>query len=144
MTNTREGLDTERVAAFEAADRAYTFGPDFFLTYLRRFVRERCPESAEDLPTVQIVLANGESLDLCHVVGVSERWALLAVWDADCDAGTMAMEIVPYGLIGRVSIRSRHRASGAIGFEQTHGPKVVSAEALLRGLVAQERGDNAV
>ncbi len=69
----RRRPDPERAAAFEAADQAYPFGPSFFLSYLARFVRDRCPESAEHLPTVQILLGDGETLDLCHVIGVSEH-----------------------------------------------------------------------
>lgn len=128
MADDRPRLSPARAAAFAAADRAYTFGPGFFLSYLARFVRDRCPDSSEHLPTVQLLLGDGETLDLCHVIGVSEHWALLAVRDAGEHATAMAVDIVPFQLIRRVCIRTRRAEPGAVGFGHGHVPEIIAAE----------------
>lgn len=54
--------DTERLeaaTAFARADLACTFGPSFFLGHLGRFVRDHCPDPKENLPVVQVHLADG-------------------------------------------------------------------------------------
>lgn len=139
MTASQHTLGAERAAAFAAADRACAFGPGFFLSYLARFVRDRCPDSTEHLPTVQILLADGETLDLCHVIGVSEHWVLLAVRDGDSHA-SMAVDIVPFQMIRRVCIRTRRVEAGAVGFAHSHAPEIVGAETLLNAVVPARDG----
>ena len=140
MSASHPTLDAERAAAFAAADRVCAFGPSFFLTYLARFVRDRCPDSTEHLPTVQILLADGETLDLCHVIGVSEHWVLLAVRDGGSQTATMAVDIVPFQLIRRVCIRTRRAEGGAVGFAHSHAPEIVGAETLLNAVVPPRDG----
>ncbi len=62
------------MAAFARFDVACTFGPSFCLGQLGRFVRDRCPDPNEHLPVVQVHLADGEPLDIHHIIGVSPRW----------------------------------------------------------------------
>ncbi|MBI3399795.1 MAG: hypothetical protein HY048_00120 [Acidobacteria bacterium] len=78
-TNDSKTASAAAVAALTRADGTCPFGPSFFLGHLGRFVRDHCPAPEEHLPTVQIRLADGQSLDLCHIVGVSPRWVMLAI-----------------------------------------------------------------
>lgn len=128
-----EGLKT--AAAFTRADRACAFGPSFFMGHLGRFVRDRCPDPKENLPVVQICLADGEALDVCHIVGVSPRWVMLAVSDAASHGDGMTIELVPYDLIQRVCIRTRRGEGASIGFSQTRAPEIIDAETLLRAAI---------
>jgi hypothetical protein len=118
--------------AFTTADLACRFGPSFFLGHLGRFVRDRCPDPKENLPVVQARLANGETLDVCHIIGVSPRWVMRAVRDAANHRDGMAIELVPYELIQRVCIRTRRAESGSIGFAETRSPEIITPETLLR------------
>jgi len=61
----------QAAAAFVRADLACAFGPSFFLGHLGRFVRDQCPDPKENLPTVHVHLADGETLDVCHIIGIS-------------------------------------------------------------------------
>lgn len=126
------GAEAERMraTAFAEADQACAFGPSFFLGHLRRFVRDHCPDPGEHLPVVQIRLADGETLDLCHVIGVAPRWAMLAVRDGDSRSG-MAVALVPFEVVRGVMIRTRQVKAGAVGFEQAGAPAVITAETLL-------------
>lgn len=127
--------------AFSRADQAAPFGPSFFLRHLGRFVRDNCPAAAENLPLVQLRLADGASLEVCHVIGVSPIWVILAVRDAAAHKG-MAIEVVPYELIRRVAIRTRQGGTATVGFAQTAPPQIMTAETLLQAAVGTpaERG----
>ena len=127
-------------AGLTKADLSCTFGPSFFLGHLGRFVRDRCPDPNENLPVVQVHLATGEILDICHIVGVSPRWAMLAVRESAGHEDGMAIELVSYELIQRVSIRTRRAGSASIGFSQVVPPEIIAPETLLRAAMPQISG----
>lgn len=132
----QESGTPDATIAFTRADVACTFGPSFFLGYLARFVRDHCPDPKENLPMVEVRLADGESLDLCHIIGVSPRWVMLAVRDAASHQHDMGIEIVPFELVRRVSIRTRHTEGASAGFAQSRAPEIIGAETLLRAAVS--------
>lgn len=141
-TDTRTASEAERaeaVAAFAQVDLTCTFGPSFFLSHLGRFVRDHCPDPKENLPMVQIRLADGATLDLCHIIGVSHRWVMFAVRDAATRQDGMAIELVPFELIRGVAIRPRHAEGGSVGFAQTRSPEIIAAENLLRAAMSPGR-----
>ena len=104
------------------AESRCPFGPDFFLTQLSAFVRERCPDPNE-LPRVDLWI-EGEPRTICHVITIAPRWVALAVWNGRGEHATMSTEIVPYETISRVTIGTSARAHG-IGFQQLHAPTIV-------------------
>ena len=130
----------EAATALIAADLACPFGPSFFLGHLGRFVRDHCPDPKENLPVVHVQLANSDTLDVCHIIGVSPRWVMLAVRDAANHHDSMAIEIVPYALIQRVSIRTRHAEGASIGFSETRAPAIIGAETLLHAAMSPGPG----
>lgn len=132
VRNENETDRAQAATAFIRADLACAFGPSFFLGQLGRFVRDRCPDPTEDLPTVHVHLADGASLDVCHIIGVSPRWVMLAVYDEDSHRDGMAIELVPYELIRRVAIATRRAEATSIGFSQPRPPEIVAPIALLR------------
>jgi hypothetical protein len=123
-------------AAFTRADLACPFGPSFFLGHLGRFVRDHCPDPKENLPSVQVRLADGETLDLCHIIGVSPRWVMLAVRDAAGHQDGMAIELVPFEIIRSVRIRTRYAERGSVGFAQSRAPAIIAAETLLQAVMS--------
>ena len=141
-TKPPSGDEAERAGALRAfaeADLACPFGPSFFLGDLGRFVRDRCPDAAERLPVVRIRLADGETLALCHIMGVSPRWVMLAVHDGASHGDGMAIELVPYEMIRRVHIGTRRAEGGAVGFAQTHSAQIIAPETLVRGVLPPGR-----
>lgn len=131
---TSHASDEALAAAIAMADRRCIFGPSFFLARLPAFVRDSCPDPGEHLPLVHVHLGDGNTLDLCHIIGVSPHWVMFAVRDNESHGEGMVVEIVPYELIQRLSIRTRRGGSGAIGFTQAHAPAVMTAEALMQEL----------
>ena len=134
----RERVEAATAAAFVTADLACAFGPSFFLGHLGRFVRDRCPDAAENLPLVQVHLADGGTFDVCHIIGVSPRWVMLAVRDSASHRDGMAVELLPYESIRRVGIASRRAESSSIGFSQAHPPAIIEPETLLRAAMTPQ------
>lgn len=134
MSRAPEGTDPARAelaASFVKADHACPFGPSFFLGHLGRFVRDHCPSTEEHLPKVQIRLADGESLDLCHVIGVSPRWVMLATRESGSHQNEMAIDFVPFEVIQGVHIRAHHAETTSLGFAHGQSPAILSAETLV-------------
>jgi hypothetical protein len=130
------GAPASSQEAFDRADDAHAFGPSFFLHHLNRFVRDRCPETSEDLPLVQIRLGDGSILEICHIVSVSPRWVMVAIDDPASTRDRVSVVFVPYESIRRIDITTRQAAGDAIGFSQRVEPKLVAPEALLRSAMA--------
>lgn len=124
---TDEGPDDEPTTA-GLVSRA-PFGPGFFLGQLRAFARDRCPDPGELLPSVELHLATGEILDLCHVMGLAPAFVALAVREArggsGADGAPMRTELVPYAFITRVTIRPVRGTGPHVGFSQGHAPEVL-------------------
>lgn len=76
---TRELEAGPPAAALAEMLREPPFGPGLFLGQLVAFVRDRCPDPSEGLPVVEVHLADGEVLDLCHIIGATPHWVALAV-----------------------------------------------------------------
>ena len=133
---------TAREQARELVSAA-PFGPGFFLDQLRAFARDRCPDPAESLPLVELHLATGDVLDLCHVMGLAPAFVALAVREGPgrgSHEARMRTELVPYALITRVTIRPVEAGGAHVGFDLHRAPDVLesvaSAEETLRAAAA--------
>lgn len=125
---TRSGpaSDDELRTMFAAIDARVPFGPGFFTTQLRAFVRDRCPDRTEALPIVELTLESGEICDVCHIIGIAPYWVALAAREPRAgDERVMRTELVPYATIRRVTIRPAAAGSGGIGFDRDHATVVV-------------------
>ncbi|HEU4725432.1 MAG TPA: hypothetical protein VFU59_09075 [Candidatus Eisenbacteria bacterium] len=124
-----------------AADQRVSFGPLFFMQNLRGLVRDRCPDPKEEFPSVQIHLMDGQSLDLCHIIGVAPNWIALAVHEEEhADAPSpLRTEMVPYHLIARISIESnRHEGAHPIGFNTQNEPEVFGGAPIAGAMTPEE------
>jgi hypothetical protein len=102
---------------------ANPFGRTFFGAQLGIFIRNRCPASTEQLPSVDVHLSDGEVLKVCHVIGLEATWLALAVDDRESvGAASMRTEVIPYDRISRVTIRSFGRSSDHVGFTTGAAP----------------------
>lgn len=119
-------------ASAQDIDARCAFGPTFFLTQLRAFVRGHCPDAAEALPAVELHLRSGDRLDICHVIGLAPLCVALAVHnDESADAPTMRTEIVPYELIMQVTIRAVRPTAPHLGFDPAHAPTLIRQDPLM-------------
>lgn len=124
------------MTAFARSDAACVFGPSFFFGQLGQFVRDRCPSAEEHLPLVEIHLTDGETIAVCHIVGIAPRWVMVAVWEKGGHHDDMAISLIPYEIIQRVHIRTRRETDVAtIGFQQAHSPTILDLPTLLQAIL---------
>lgn len=131
--STQESADREdeqaRIALPEELVMRWPFGPIFFLQQLMGFVRDRCPNPEEVLPAVELHLANGDTLKVCHIIGIAPRWVALAVYETEKTATgppPMRTELVPYDLVSRVTVRSSRRELARLGFDLGKSPTILT------------------
>jgi hypothetical protein len=94
----------------------------------RRIRARSLPQPEERLPLVEVHLHNGEVLCVCHVVGLTPRWVALAVREAEETGGAMRTELVPFEVIGRVTIRPVQASRHVAGFSHAGVPPFFSGE----------------
>jgi hypothetical protein len=112
-------------AQAEAIDARWPFGPLFFVSQLRGFIRDRCPEP-NALPELELHLADGQALDVCHVVAIAPAWIALAVYECSSarDRRKMRTDFVPYGMIARITISADRAGGSQLGFDMDHQPTI--------------------
>ena len=117
----------EHLALAEASVR-HPFGPAFFMTQLRGFAGEKCPDPSVERPVVEIHLGDGETMELRQIIGVTPNWVALAVRDGDEDDTPQRLrtEFVPFQAIARVTLRASRQELPQLGFEVGREPKVLS------------------
>lgn len=108
------------------------FGPGFFLSQLQALARDCCPDPAEGLPSVTLHLTDGETLELCHVMGLAPGFLALAVLDSSkapsAARNPMRTELLPYAAIFRITIRPRREAGMHVGFDPGHDPVLIDSD----------------
>ena len=104
------------------------FGPAFFATILADRVRAACEGQPEHVPVVELQLADGLTLDLCHVPGIEPQWLAVQAYRDRETCEEMDLVFVPYALITRVTLSMWHPDQRPIGFQLT-GPSSPAAGA---------------
>lgn len=97
------------------------FGPAFFATILADRVRAACEGQPEHVPVVELQLADGLTLDLCHVPGIEPQWLAVQAYRDRETCAEMDLVFVPYALITRVRVSMWHPNQRPVGFQLT-GP----------------------
>jgi hypothetical protein len=95
------------------------FGPAFFATVLGDRVRAACDGQPEHVPVVELHLADGLTLDLCHILGVEPQWLAVQAYRDRETCEEMDLVFAPYGLITRVTVSMWQPSQRPIGFQLT-------------------------
>ena len=101
------------------------FGPTFFATVLVDRVRALCDGHPGEVPVVELQLADGLTLDMCHVPAVQAEWVAVEAYRDRETCEDMDLVFVPYGFITRVTLSMWHPGQRPIGFDlrrHTPGP----------------------
>ena len=101
----------------EGAPMGPPFGPEFFTTVLAERVRAECQGRTEQVPVVELHLATGYTVDLCHVPSVGPQWLAAYAYRDRETCEDMDLQFIAYGLITRVTISLWHRSQRPIGFQ---------------------------
>ncbi len=118
---TTNGVTDESVAPDPRAVQTLSaagppFDSAFFVSILGDRVRAACDGHPEAVPVVELHLADGTILDLCHIPGGEVRWLAAKVYRDRETCEEMDLMFVPYGLVTRITVSMWHRNQRAIGF----------------------------
>jgi hypothetical protein len=92
------------------------FDAAFFQTVFPERLQVQCQAQPDRVPVVELHLADGTKLDICHVAFLAESWLAVAYYrDGGSDA-ELDTAFLPYGLIARVTVSLHPRSSRKAGF----------------------------
>ncbi len=103
------------------------FGPEFYASVLRDRVVSECHGEPGKVPVVNLHLANGRVLDLCHITYLSDRWLGLQYFRDSETCGDMDLAFLPYELVTMVTVSIHHPQERRLGFS-IDGPAGSSAD----------------
>ena len=93
------------------------FDAAFFASVFGERVRTQCTPRPGDVPVVEIRLADGAVLDLCHIEGLGRDWLAAQGYRDTQTCDEMDLVLVPYGLITPITISSWNPHQRRIGFD---------------------------
>lgn len=111
--------------AASASTPVFLFGPQFFKQVLPDRVRAACAGHPERVPAVELHLADGPTLDLCHVPTVEPAWFAATVFRDHQTCEDMDLVFVPYTMVMRVTILLWPRSQRPAGFALPPSPAEV-------------------
>ena len=106
--------------SFADADRRNPFGPTFFRTQLRAFLRDEAAEPTDVLPVVEIHLGDRHALDLSHIISITPGWVAVAVHERGdgVPRTRLRTEFIPYDVITRVTLLPVRPYPSQFGFDR--------------------------
>lgn len=85
-------------------------------------VRAVCDGHPDEVPVVELHLADGYTMDLCHIPVIEPHWMAAQVYRDKETCDEMDLMFVPYVLIARVTVSMWHRDRRPLGFLLDHQP----------------------
>lgn len=92
------------------------FGPEFYASVLTDRVVSECHGDLSKVPVVNLHLANGRVLDLCHITYLSDRWIGLQFFRDSGTCADMDLAFLPYELVTMVTVSIHHPQERRLGF----------------------------
>jgi len=114
------------MAGREQTETASFGGPIFNAEFFRKILPDGaakvCEIVADSVPVVNVHLANGRVLDLCHIAHVGEAWIAAYYYRDASRSYEMDLAFVPYPLVVLVTISARQAAERKMGFALSATP----------------------
>ena len=92
------------------------FGMDFFASVLTERVRLVCDGAPQQVPVVELHLADGFIPDICHIPVLTPAWMMALVYRDKATCKEMDTMFIPYAMVMRVTVSTRHRNQRPAGF----------------------------
>ena len=92
------------------------FGIAFFASVLTDRVRAVCDGAPEQIPVVELHLADGFTADLCHIPVLTPAWMMALVYRDKATCKEMDTMFIPYSMVMRVTVSTWHRSQRPAGF----------------------------
>ncbi|MDO8533080.1 MAG: hypothetical protein Q7T26_13110 [Dehalococcoidia bacterium] len=92
------------------------FDVSFYQTVLPERVTSECRIRPEDVPVVLLHLANGMTMDLCHIVHLADTWLAVRYFRDTKTCEEMDVAYVPYELVTLVTLSLHRPEDRPVGF----------------------------
>ncbi|MBI2872554.1 MAG: hypothetical protein HYY00_05100 [Chloroflexi bacterium] len=99
-----------------------TFDASFYRQVLPERVARECQGHPESVPVVNLHLANGRTLDLCHIIHLADTWFAVQYFRDTETCDDMDIAFLPYELVATVTVSLHHAGSRRIGFRLGERP----------------------
>lgn len=116
------------------------FDRQFFGAILPEHVRTMASAEPERAPVVQLALAGGLTLDLCHIVRLADGWVAVAHYCREGEWEEHEVAFIPYGTIARVTLAMRSREEREIGFRVDEQPIETPPQGAPAGILTPQHG----
>ena len=103
------------------------FDAAFYRTALPALVRAECEARPERVPVVELHLASGRVLDLCHISHLADAWVACHYFRDTETCEEMDVAFLPYGLISMVTVSLHHPEKRRLGFDVSSGSRPLPA-----------------
>lgn len=92
------------------------FDSEFFQVILPSYVESLATGHRDQVPVLQVHLADGSVLDICRIVGAAAQWVAVAFFREPLSCDEVDIAFLRYNLITRVTVCLPHRSARTIGF----------------------------
>jgi hypothetical protein len=89
----------------------------FYQLVLPETVKQQCEQQAGHVPVVQLHLANGTTLDVCHIVSLGPTWLTVAYFRDPAESDEVEQALLPYTLVQWISLSFHPPHVRRIGFD---------------------------
>ena len=90
---------------------------DFYKAALPDRIERECRRQPGRVPVVEFRLADGTTVDVCHIVHLADTWLGLAVYRDATTCEDMDIAFLPYEAVTRVILSLHDPSARRIGFD---------------------------
>jgi hypothetical protein len=98
------------------------FDANFYRTVLPGWVKTQCEGRPEGVPVVELRLADGAALDLCHIVSLDGQWMAVSHFRDIETCDDMDLAFLRYETVTRIGLSMHDPKSRRIGFNVGRTP----------------------
>lgn len=99
------------------------FDARFFSAIFPDRLQAACPREGGEIPVVLLDLADGRTLDLCHIDLLGPTWMAVSAFREKDSCDEMDHVFVPYEMIALVTISRRDPSQRRVGFQADRVPE---------------------
>ena len=103
------------------------FDSAFYTTVFPQLVQQECRRQAEKVAVVELLLGDGGTLDICHVLQLADKWLAVAFFRDPKTCEDMDMAFLPYELVARVTVSFHSPQTRKLGFSVEGGPATLAS-----------------
>jgi hypothetical protein len=93
------------------------FDGRFYQAVLPDAVKQQCQMNPGHVPVVELHLADGTTLDLCHIVAFGPTWFAVAYFRNPAEGDEVEQALLPYPLVQWITLSAHPPQVRHIGFD---------------------------